>query len=196
MEFEFREYKNKKVSDEELIEDIKSVVKKHNKNSLAISEYDELGRFNSSTIIRRFGSWNKALQLINLNTSSCIYTEQELFENLQQVWIAKGKQPARRDMNNKEISSISCTPYTRKYGTWSNALKQFIIDINQSENKNISMVEKYENSHTTSRDINLRLRFKVIQRDNFKCCACGASPAKNPSVELHLDHIIPWSKGG
>lgn len=35
-----------------------------------------------------------------------------------------------------------------------------------------------------------------IKRDNFKCCACGASPAKAPSVELHIDHIIPWSKGG
>lgn len=50
--------------------------------------------------------------------------------------------------------------------------------------------------HKTSRNINARLRFKVLQRDNFKCCACGASPAKDPSVELHVDHIIPWSKGG
>ena len=50
--------------------------------------------------------------------------------------------------------------------------------------------------HTTTRDINLRLRYKVMMRDNFKCCACGASPAKNPEIELHIDHIIPWSKGG
>lgn len=50
--------------------------------------------------------------------------------------------------------------------------------------------------HRSSRNINTRLRFKVLQRDNFKCCACGASPAKDPSVVLHVDHIIPWSKGG
>ena len=50
--------------------------------------------------------------------------------------------------------------------------------------------------HKTSRDINLRLRFRVLQRDNFKCCACGASPAKDPAVELHVDHITPWAKGG
>ena len=48
----------------------------------------------------------------------------------------------------------------------------------------------------TSRNINVRLRFRVLQRDNFKCCACGASPAKDVSVELHVDHILPWSKGG
>ena len=41
-----------------------------------------------------------------------------------------------------------------------------------------------------------KLRYQVLKRDNFKCCACGASPAKDPSVELHIDHIIPWSKGG
>ena len=38
--------------------------------------------------------------------------------------------------------------------------------------------------------------YQVLKRDNFKCCACGASPAKDPAVELHIDHIIPWSRGG
>ena len=33
-----------------------------------------------------------------------------------------------------------------------------------------------------------------MKRDNFKCCLCGASPAKDPSIELHIDHIIPYSK--
>ena len=47
-----------------------------------------------------------------------------------------------------------------------------------------------------TRIISDKLRYQVLKRDNFKCCACGASPAKDPSVELHIDHIIPWSKGG
>lgn len=48
----------------------------------------------------------------------------------------------------------------------------------------------------SSRVVSDKLRYKVLKRDNFKCCACGASPAKDPSVELHIDHIVPWSKGG
>lgn len=52
------------------------------------------------------------------------------------------------------------------------------------------------NGHKTKREIGLQLRFKVFKRDNFKCCLCGASPAKDPTVELHVDHIIPWAKGG
>ncbi len=50
--------------------------------------------------------------------------------------------------------------------------------------------------NVTRRTISSKLRYQVLKRDNFKCCACGASPAKDSSVELHIDHIIPWSKGG
>ena len=64
-------------------------------------------------------------------------------------------------------------------------------DNSESQNKIIS-----KTFHRTQREPGMRLRFEVLKRDNFKCCACGASPAKDPAVELHIDHIIPWSKGG
>ncbi len=53
-----------------------------------------------------------------------------------------------------------------------------------------------QNNHKTKREIGLSLRYKILKRDNYKCCICGASPAKDSSVELHIDHILPWSKGG
>ena len=53
-----------------------------------------------------------------------------------------------------------------------------------------------KNRKSTSRTISDKLRYQVLKRDCFKCCACGASPAKEVGVELHVDHIIPWSKGG
>ena len=46
------------------------------------------------------------------------------------------------------------------------------------------------------RTLSDKLRYQVLKRDNFKCCACGASPAKDSSVELHVDHIVPVSVGG
>lgn len=52
------------------------------------------------------------------------------------------------------------------------------------------------NKNNSTRVISSKLRYQVLKRDNFKCCACGASPAKDTTVELHIDHIIPWSKGG
>ncbi len=38
------------------------------------------------------------------------------------------------------------------------------------------------------------LRYDVLRRDNFQCCICGA--AKKDGVKLHVDHIVPVSKGG
>ncbi|MBI5416662.1 HNH endonuclease [Candidatus Poribacteria bacterium] len=34
-----------------------------------------------------------------------------------------------------------------------------------------------------------------LQRDSFKCIACGRAPI-NDGIILHVDHIIPKSKGG
>jgi 5-methylcytosine-specific restriction endonuclease McrA len=42
----------------------------------------------------------------------------------------------------------------------------------------------------------LRLRFTILKRDNYSCRKCGRSPAKDPNIVLHVDHIIPWSKDG
>lgn len=38
------------------------------------------------------------------------------------------------------------------------------------------------------------MRYDVLQRDNFRCCICGRSAADG--MTLHVDHIIPVSKGG
>ena len=48
----------------------------------------------------------------------------------------------------------------------------------------------------TPRDPSLRLRYKVLLRDNFSCRQCGRSPAMLLGVVLHIDHIVPWSGGG
>lgn len=43
---------------------------------------------------------------------------------------------------------------------------------------------------------NPKLRMKVLDRDKRRCKICGESPANNEHIELHLHHIIPYSKGG
>lgn len=38
------------------------------------------------------------------------------------------------------------------------------------------------------------LRYDIFKRDNYRCQICGASA--NDGVKLHVDHIVPVSKGG
>jgi 5-methylcytosine-specific restriction endonuclease McrA len=55
---------------------------------------------------------------------------------------------------------------------------------------------KTEYSKENSRNVSLRLRLKVLNRYNFKCVFCGKNPATNFGTKLHIDHIVPFSKGG
>jgi len=43
-------------------------------------------------------------------------------------------------------------------------------------------------------EISDSLRYDILNRDDFKCVICGASSREG--VRLHVDHIIPVSKGG
>ncbi len=72
-------------------------------------------------------------------------------------------------------------------------MSEFSKEIDYKDNRK-KLVD--DSLHKTKREVGLQLRFKVFKRDNYKCCVCGTSPAKDPSIELHIDHIIPWAKGG
>ena len=37
------------------------------------------------------------------------------------------------------------------------------------------------------------VRFAVFRRDSYTCQYCGR---RAPSVPLHVDHVIPWARGG
>ncbi len=43
--------------------------------------------------------------------------------------------------------------------------------------------------------ISEKLRFQVLQRDGYRCRACGRSPEKD-GVTLQIDHILPVDWGG
>lgn len=50
--------------------------------------------------------------------------------------------------------------------------------------------------HKTNREISDRMRFRILMRDGFSCQSCRKSPTMERGVELHVDHILPWSKDG
>ena len=94
-------------SDKDLLIDLEAIIKRLNSHTITIKEYDQFGNYSSSTIIRRFGSWNAALKLVGIAPSNTFYTNVELLDNIRDAWLIKGKQPTRRDMDNISISSIS-----------------------------------------------------------------------------------------
>jgi len=193
LKYEFVPYREK-TNDDELLSDLVECAHKIGADTISVRKYREVGKYGVDAITRRFGSWNKALVKANLQIGNRQFETEELFENLEKVWDIKGRQPSYNDMNNKNISAISSGTYCRRFGTWNKALKAFVDYMNMEDSTSTETESKY--AKPDSRTINLRLRWKVLQRDSFKCCKCGASPATDSNVQLQVDHIIPWSKGG
>ena len=192
-------------TDDDIIEDLLRVASLLNKRTLSIKEYNSYGKYYSNTLIRYYGSWNSVLLLAGMEiNSNRNIADEEMFEEIERIWVQLGRQPTTTDIKNG-ISKFSLNTYTRRFGGWRRALQSFIEYINSdtsgtststSHMKDNTLKINHSGHHKTSRDINLRLRYRVMLRDNFKCCLCGATPATDPSVQLHIDHIKPWSKGG
>lgn len=201
MKFELEEY-HRGVTDEELLSELRRIATKLDKNAVTRIENDEHGKYGTTTYIRRFGGWFKALEKAGLEKTRTPMNlpEEELFENLEEIWIKLGRQPKYAEMQ-RPFSKYSVGTYEKRFGTWRKALGEFVAYINNEERT--STEEAIENVevepttlHKTKRGINLRQRFIVFRRDNFKCRNCGRSPATDPEVVLHVDHIKPWAKGG
>ena len=192
MEYILKQY-HRNLDDDTLIEDLICVAKKMNTKTVTIDEYNKYGKYHATTLTRRFGSWFKCLEKAGLNPSrsEINISEDDLFQNLEELWKYFGRQPKYHEVK-KPLSKYSVGTYEKRYGTYYNALNAFINAINGAV-----MDEKLKGETTENpRSINYRTRFKIMQRDNFKCCICGASPSSQPGVVLHIDHIVPCAKGG
>jgi hypothetical protein len=196
-EFQLR-LREQNIPDEKLLADVRRVAMKHGNGRLSFLLYQDFGSYAAHTVMNRFGSWNKALTAAGLPINNeQLIDDQRLFENIERLWRTLGRQPGKRDLGNG-ISEFSEGPYRRRFGSWNQSLVEFVKyvnDVEVAEYTDPAMTD-IENRRVPGRDINLRLRFRIMQRDRFRCCQCGRSPATDLGVVLHVDHIIPWSKGG
>ena len=199
-------------TDEAILQETRRVAGLSVPAPLTTLEFNRYAKVASCTVARRFGSWQEALKKagVELSKFGRRYSEYEYFENILAVWTHHGRQPRRREMN-MHPSLISGQSYKRKFGTWTKALIAFVQHMDepasashedpaigpesQSEPADRNLRGKTSNS-TGPRAISLSLRYLILKRDSFKCVLCGRAPATHPGCELHVDHILPFSKGG
>lgn len=211
----------KRISDDEYYSDLRRVATLTHSTTVLYRDYQKYGKYAVGHFFQRFGEWDNALIAAGLEATGLARKrigEQELFDEIERMWRLLGRQPTTTDIIKDRLSKYSIDTYKRRFGGWRKALEAFVTYINEgvdiateSEKPNAIVAADTtpnpetsvtrENvptkaAHRTSRGVTTRMRFLVMKRDNFKCCKCGASPAKDPSVELHIDHIKPWAKGG
>jgi hypothetical protein len=200
--------KRNNIPDAELFADLRRVAAKLGTQTVTVSAYDRLGHFNASTISKRFGSWLKALEAAGLHTRPSQrknIPKEELLDNLREIWVTLARQP-RYEETKAPLSRFSAGTYERCFGSWNEAMKAFIRWIDEGRADSVATEESSDGTQNsvdsptikrrTKRDVSPRLRFSILLRDGFRCHSCGRSPLQTPGVELHVDHIVPWSQGG
>ena len=190
------------ITPQEILDDIRRVARERGTATVTRLEYDQYGQFGATTALRNFKTWNAAVQAAGLDVANRQdITNEELFENLAAVWSHLGKQPFGRHMSDPSTGSkFSTGTYEKRFGSWNGALMAFGDYLSGNADPSAPVLAGSAPAATagkrTPRDINWRMRAKVLIRDACICQMCGDSPAKNPDAVLHVDHIVPWSKGG
>lgn len=199
----------RQMSTGEMLEEIRRVAHIVGRTDIAADDLRQHASIGVDAIRRRFGSLKAALRAADLieRAHGRRYTDDECFENLLRVWTHYGRPPMHSEMKLSP-SEVGPKAYTARWGTWNKALHAFVERVNADleENPTTLAVGASETVQTRSsknavdeqdrREIRLGLRYTVLKRDNFKCVLCGASPALKAGVQLHVDHIFPFSKGG
>jgi hypothetical protein len=202
------------ISREKVIKELKKVAQIFNYQYFKKRDFDKHSVSCKSTkVISLYGSWESALKAIGIENTPIrklrkdrASDEDILFEIIR-IWKIIGHRPSKAEWESNE-THFSYSTIKQRYEGWINACNEAFNIMNQntinlgSSSKTVpitnnviedsSCIITQENKH----DIPLKLRLKVLKRDHFKCVLCGRNPANEPSVELHIDHIIPFSKGG
>lgn len=187
------------ITDKMLLDDLKHAANELGCERLTKRDYQKVGKYNTTTIRNRFGSWNAALRHagLKLNYNRGI-NKLEMLLNLKRLWKKLGRQPKVKDLK-LSISEFTYRTYTHFFGSLRNALNEMIDYCNKErKNKLKTPFRKTKPSKPgrTNRKAGFILRYKVLERDGYKCVICGNSPAFGNGIRLHIDHIIPYSKGG
>lgn len=193
MRFELEAH-HRNVPDGVLLDELRRVARFVGSDTATIDQFNAHAKFSSSTLARRFGSWSKALEAAGLKkTRNLNISDEQLFENLVSIWLKLGRQPRYQDLA-RAGSLYSAGTYENRFGSWRQGLEALVGWANRdaaplSDDPMIPRVTR-----RGPRNINWRLRAQVLMRDGARCQLCGAE-ARSGAL-LHVDHIIPWSKGG
>jgi len=152
------------------------------------------------------GRWKDCLSEADVEQSPLgrRYTDTECFENIFALWTHYGRQPNFAELT-RPPSKVGPKAYIRRWGGWRAALASFVdrMESQGTGSPEISLpIPEPQSANPgpqltpVSRSISLSTRYHVLVRDRFTCQICGRSPATQPGVALHVDHIHPWSRGG
>jgi hypothetical protein len=197
-------------SNADLLGELKRVYALVGKGWLTSDDFNAHSVTSTVAIRRRFGTFRKGLDaagIPNHPSKARLFTDQQCFENIAEVWAHYGRPPEYRVMF-VEPSRKQGKTYVTRWGTWRKTLRAFVDWANADDKPQESDEPEPDESalqeptirasrtEADCREVRPGLRFKAFMRDHFRCVACGRSPATHLNIELHADHVLAVANGG
>lgn len=218
MDFKFERSRIDKIPREKIVAELVNVAKIYNFTRFTSKEFLKSASIGHQTVFREFGTWDKAMEYLSdaLKEKGIVlkqrakpkrkdaYTKKQLFDEMQRIWGQLGHRPSKDEWEQSN-PHINYNTIRRHFSGWTNACKEFIEYITgetlpEKSSSTVSAFAENENKSQIKpenyRTIPLGIRLKILARDNFRCVLCGRSPATDIGTKLHIDHIVPFSKGG
>ncbi len=149
---------------------------------------------------RALSKYNKSISSLDFLASQNILKQLgipfSIFKLFEQYFFKKKQHP----LPSTNIQIICKKEYTSPAGRThvSSSTTFNYNDLKQYIKKSETIIEQCElRKYHIERERSLMtnsLRYDILNRDGFKCQICGST--KDDGVKLHVDHIIPVSKGG
>jgi len=192
-----------KYSKDELLTAIREFAEANGTEYVASREFCRWIGISPTTVQRHFDKWSSFCNAAGFSPRYDRNTDREsLYRNLGHIWEKLGRQPRAKEIK-QPLSPVSISRYQKEFNkSWYEICLEFIswksgASVEEIERETRVFFKSSSNiQHQTTRSISLSLRYDVLKRDSFKYVMCGSSPALKPGVQLHIDHIISWSKGG
>jgi 5-methylcytosine-specific restriction endonuclease McrA len=170
--------------------------KKIQSDTVTKADLKKIGRVSHATLVRRFGSLRRALELAGLKSDRFMKASDEellaIIINLwQQVIEKKGRTPQKKDLKEYGFP-VSDDTIARRFGTWRKALVRAHASITE-ESVSDEQITAPTSKPRKRIALSIRKRFFVLKRDHFACVRCGASGG---GVQLEVHHRVPFAKGG
>jgi hypothetical protein len=190
---------NTKYSKAEIIASLKKYGEQYGLTTFRMEDYAKWSKriVCSGTIRNYFGSWGKALRKAGFRAQRCKLDSKEMVNAFKQCWREQQSVPSRhqlKDYLSRHNFPFRLNAYKDFFGGLGR-LAQLVEKVEDGQLPESVLHQRIKREKKRS-SIRLKDRTAVLKRDGYRCVKCGASPKKDSSVTLHVDHIVPDSKGG
>ena len=173
------------------------------------SVINKTGRVSLDSVVRCFGGWELALSEIGREPHKIDYrTDEELIEYFMSVWAWNSYDEFDPDLmptpsvpeayvKDKNLTkNISRTTYQRRW-TWGE-FKKLMLRYQQGHATIQEVIDGKKSGKKIDKPVSEKTRWKVLERDKSTCqkCFITEDECKEQGITLHVDHIVPRSKGG